>query len=367
MKYLFELGNNKALSIAEISAVLQNKDMKTTQSGYFLIVETETIDAETLMQRLGGTKKIAVAVGEGKNPEELATAYLQTIEGKIHFSFSGENAKKAGITIKKAVKAAGRSVRYIEAKNTATILHNNLIKKKTDLTFVKGTLFVTEAIQPIEDFTKRDRERPDVDSKSGMLPPKLARIMVNLAGIPKNAALLDPFCGSGTVLTEAADMGFTTLRGTDISKKAVQDTRQNLKWIKEKQQLSFDAKINHCNVQALKKCIEPNSIDAIVAEPYMGIPLHGNESELTLEKQVRELTPLFAKTFEQFAKVLKKDGVSIFIVPQFRHNKSWITIDVADAIKKAGLTIEPLHAEHPTILYYRDNQHVGRMIYKLKK
>ena len=59
MNYLFELGNNKALSQAELEAVLGGT-FPATMHGNFLIAElTEDIDPSVLMEQLGGIKKIA--------------------------------------------------------------------------------------------------------------------------------------------------------------------------------------------------------------------------------------------------------------------------------------------------------------------
>ena len=88
------------------------------------------------------------------------------------------------------------------------------------------SLAQTEAVQPFEQFSARDFGRPGRDDLSGMLPPKLAIIMINLAQTPLNSILLDPFCGSGTILSEAVLLGYTNLIGTDISEKAIADSKK---------------------------------------------------------------------------------------------------------------------------------------------
>jgi len=59
------------------------------------------------------------------------------------------------------------------------------------------------------------------------LPPKLARCMVNLARVPPGGTLLDPFCGTGGVLIEAAEMGIGIL-GADADPDMVNGTIENL-------------------------------------------------------------------------------------------------------------------------------------------
>jgi SAM-dependent methyltransferase len=65
----------------------------------------------------------------------------------------------------------------------------------------------------------REAERP------GALRPTLAAAMVGLAGQP-SGLLLDPCCGSGTILAEAAAAGWTA-RGIDIDPDAVAAARLN--------------------------------------------------------------------------------------------------------------------------------------------
>ena len=46
----------------------------------------------------------------------------------------------------------------------------------------------------------------------GMMPPKIAQIMINLGTKGhKNVIIWDPFCGLGTTLIEALNAGYTQL------------------------------------------------------------------------------------------------------------------------------------------------------------
>ena len=83
---------------------------------------------------------------------------------------------------------------------------------------------LTEAIQDIDAYTARDRERPARSAKVGMLPPKLAQILVNSA---QGSAIYDPFCGTGVILQEALLMGHEAY-GSDLAAEMVDATRTNL-------------------------------------------------------------------------------------------------------------------------------------------
>ena len=59
------------------------------------------------------------------------------------------------------------------------------------------------------------------------LSPRLARVLVNLSGIAAGQTLLDPFCGSGTILAEGL---LKSLRcfGVDSRRRLIEEARLNL-------------------------------------------------------------------------------------------------------------------------------------------
>ena len=68
------------------------------------------------------------------------------------------------------------------------------------------------------------RKRPYMTSSA--LPTKLARAIVNLIAVPSDR-FVDPCCGTGTIVLEAAHMGMRVV-GYDINLKMVKSTQANL-------------------------------------------------------------------------------------------------------------------------------------------
>lgn len=374
MQYLFELGRIPELSRAEIEHVFLAQNISSTLKVYeknILILETpDNIDIAKIMEQLGGTIKVAEFISSETSTKAIGDSLneLQP-EGKIQFSLSGNNARDLALEVKKYLKELDRSVRYVEAKNTATILHNNLVEKQGDLTFTKHGLFITRGIQPIEEWGERDFGRPGRDSRSGMLPPKLARIMINLTAADTTGTILDPFCGSGTILTEAMSLGFAHIVGSDTSEKALDDTRKNIEWMKSQiiDTKPTTPKLILSAAGELHGKIAPNSIDAIAAEPYMGKPLRGTEDKSLLQKQANELKEMYVNAFKSFSKILKPGASIVFIIPRFLSDKTWIRIDCLERIQDLGFSLERLTSTEPFILYSRPGQFVGREIWKFKK
>ncbi len=70
--------------------------------------------------------------------------------------------------------------------NSAQVIHNNLTSPTGwELVFIrdgsKTIVAQTVKVQDIAAYTLRDRSRPKRDARIGMLPPKLAQIIINLA------------------------------------------------------------------------------------------------------------------------------------------------------------------------------------------
>jgi len=145
MNLLFQLGHQPLISTAEIQAVLSlnNSDFKVIKqnANQYLLVETnKNTDSEELINKLGGTIKIAVEVspllkgGRGDLIAQLENYLITNFPtGKIEYSL---NDQRLALELKKSLKANGHSVRYIEPKNTATILYNKLVDKKSDITVI---------------------------------------------------------------------------------------------------------------------------------------------------------------------------------------------------------------------------------------
>lgn len=387
-KYLFFLGHQPHISTAEIEAVfglhrgettppnagsLTEKikyDVEFLDKNNLILKTTQEIDPQQLIMRLGGTVKIAEYLGDKNQIQKKIIEHLQKAQpdGKLVFSLEGENAKHIALSIKKELKSSGRNARYVEVKNTASILHNNLVEKQGGIIIFQNNIYITKAIQPLEDFASRDFERPGTDSRSGMLPPKLSRIMINLAQADKKSTILDAFCGSGTILMEAALLGYKHIIGGDISQKALIDSDKNLNWLKEKNHLiDLDFELFLADAGEIDKAVKQNSIGAIISEPYMGEPLHGNESEKFLRHQAEQLGDLYTSAFTAFHKIIKKDGTVIFIIPSFAHNNDWVKIDCVEKIKKLGFEIAPFPDNQLFLRYHRPGQKLARDIWRFKK
>jgi tRNA (guanine10-N2)-dimethyltransferase len=73
---------------------------------------------------------------------------------------------------------------------------------------------------------RRPRKKPFFHPSA--MPSKLARCMVNLSRARRGELVLDPFCGTGSVMIEAGFVGCRVI-GFDVQRRMAEGTRKNLK------------------------------------------------------------------------------------------------------------------------------------------
>ncbi|MFC1612491.1 TRM11 family SAM-dependent methyltransferase [Patescibacteria group bacterium] len=360
MQYLAILGQNAQLSLAELLAVYPKIQIIISDKDAVVFESKIKLD----IARLGGMPKFAEILDIG-NPEKIIFDYLCKLpkEKKIFFglSFYGKPDKKLGITLKKKLKNAGYKVRLVTSRDLAlssvVIKTNKLLRRGGDFCIFKNYVARTVAVQDFSDYEFRDVRRPARDLVSGMTPPKLAKMLINLGGA--SDAILDPFCGSGTFLMEAVLLGFHKVYGSDINDKAVKDSMKNLDWLKEQYKFKSKIEIKKCDIKTAGACWD-KKFEYIATEPYLGPPIRGT---LDLEK-AKNLQKELEKNYDEYlkglSKLLTENGTIILIVPYIitAEKKLYLNLD----IKKYGL--KPVYEP---ILYSRPNQKIGREIYILEK
>lgn len=376
MQCVFILGSHPILSHAELSAVL---DVEVERRDTLAFAELpDDFDVQALMERLGGTIKIAKFLGDFS--EDAMVDHLferMDTETKFHFGFSiypaeadvqtkndWKKVQQMGLKLKRALKQNNISARYVQSKEvvlSSVIVHKErLLKNGAEILLLKGRNGMqyarTIAVQPFQNFSKRDFGRPSRDSRSGMLPPKLARMMVNIAAPAKRDVIIDPFCGSGTILQEALLLGFKNVIGSDKSEKAVKDSLKNLEWLKlgpiPVHESAAEQLIN-------KKILDKMSVDRIIFEGYLGPP-SSKSSHLAATQQ--EMQRLYANVFPILAGVLKPGGKIVAALPFWNKRDEEKHLDLDTIVGGAGLhmTAEPL-------LYRRPQSTVGREIIQVSK
>lgn len=349
MQFILFVGANNTLAAEEVAVQIE----KATQiSPNVYRFEMGSIDAAIkVAEKLGCSIKLAVLLdGVGTDAGSIA----KQIKAK-NFSFSilgkHENLNKLHQEVKDSLEKG----RFIIAKDEFGVSPVINRKHKVDEFFLDvaaNQTWQTVWAHNFMHWIKKDRHMPHIDPQAGMLPPKIARSMVNLVPLsPEGKILLDPFCGSGRVLVEAAEVGYQ-IGGTDIIANQVQDTIENL------QSLNFSGKIELLDATHLSERF--SNIDAIVTEPFLG------KSKFRPD-EIRYIVPglekLYLGCLKDWLKVLKPGGFVVMVFPWFNDGKKeYKTSEIIDG--KLKLSYNPLKRG---IFYSRPDADVKREILVLQK
>jgi tRNA G10 N-methylase Trm11 len=247
------------------------------------------------------------------------------------------------------------------------VIHNGLINGGYEIVVIqdgkRAIIARTLAEQNIEAYTRRDQQRPKRDAKVGMLPPKLAQIIVNLAvgqAVPsKSSLVLDPFCGTGVVLQEASLMGFG-VAGSDLEPRMVAYTKANLEWLTETFGVKLDTpQITTGDATAYTWPIKPGFV---ACETYLGRPFTEKPSAEILERTVSEVNLILKKFLRNLHTQLESGTRLCVAVPAWQTSAdSFRHLPLIDQISDLGynrVSFELGSGEN--LLYYREDQIVAR-------
>jgi len=388
------LGRQPALGRAELESLF-GADAIHPIADYAVLLDIEPPQVD--FTRLGGTMKFCklltiLETTAWKDIEKfLHDAVPQHAamlpEGKLKLGLStyGMNVpvdriNATALATKKAIKASGRSVRVISntetALSSAQVLYNGLTRELGwELIFIKdGTRTVVAqniAEQDIDAYAARDQKRPKRDSKVGMLPPKLAQILVNLAigpidlqdpacgpGENKGKTVLDPFCGTGVVLQEAALMGYDGY-GSDLEERMVEYSRVNMDWLGETfAHPPFTYWVEEGDATSFKWL---RGFDFGASEIYLGRPFSAAPNRDQLEETVQTTNLIFKKFLQNIHEQTEPGFRMALAVPAWKTESGFKHLKSLDNLAELGYNrLSFVHASGGDLIYHREGQIVGR-------
>lgn len=375
------LGRQPRLGMAELESLFGGDSLQPLGASAALV----EVDPDSISHaHLGGTIKVAklVTTLHTTNWRDIA-AYLQNYvpehsthlpNGKLTLGLSAYGLRtnaatlqRTALEIKKAIRQLDRPIRVIpnteSTLNSAQVLHNSLTSTLgMELLFIahNGRTYVakTTSVQDVESYAKRDFDRPKRDAFVGMLPPKLAQIMINLAHPTPGATVLDPFCGSGVVLMEAALLGYS-VEGSDISQKMVDYSRENLQWLGDA--YHFTPRVRELSHADATEHHWRKTVDAVVSEVYLGQPLSGLPKAQKLDEIMQNCNTITRKFLVNLHHQLPVGARCCIAVPAWKVGHNFKHLPLVDDLKKMGYNrVSFSCASESELIYHRPDQVVAR-------
>jgi tRNA G10 N-methylase Trm11 len=361
---LFIPGKNWKLSLAELASFLEARKAKlevNSLSKEFFVVRISEDEGYWTIADLGGFIKIGEVTAtlstdsvkeaffeKSKEAKKqistnvassgLLDGMVEAASGKTVFGVSVYCAEKLLRPVSRSIQRfvgsavkcelADRGVkskfmgfpkkRKLPQLSHVEVLKKELVENKAEILFCVGKkqtfVATTTAVHNPFEFQKRDVGKP-VQRKIFAIPPRLARIMINLAACTEDKVLLDPFCGVGTILQEAL-LAKAKVVGVDINGWCVEAAKRNMDWLKSEYSLkNAEFRVLQGDVHRLSRKIGLEQVDCVVTEPDLGPAMRQVPTTSYAMRIVEKLEPLYDVLLEEAYKVLKKGGCLVFVSP----------------------------------------------------
>ncbi len=172
---------------------------------------------------------------------------------------------------------------------------------------------------------------------------KLARSLVFLSQIQKDEILLDPFCGTGTILLQGLRIGVDVI-GVDNDPKCFRATKENLNQFSlqhpAKARMKDKWKVFKLDSRNLSAILS-NKVGAIVTEPYLGPFLAELPDEDEAENIMSELENLYIAVLRTSKIFLKPNSKVVIIIPEYQYEDNMvISPDIERIAKDSSLKLE---------------------------
>lgn len=364
MKYLFILGRNIELSIAEIFAYFEreeNKILRYSVEKNSILIDFQREINKGIINDFGGVISIGKVFCSVDSKElEKQKIYTGT-KNKINYvvwNFSETNSYNTmSYYLKKFFKE--QRVKAVEKNLNGSLELQDGTRLRIASGLIDEEYFVYEnyfgkIIEKCDykNLELKDMQKP-VRRESLSISPRLAKIMINLSKAGKNESLLDPFCGIGVILVEALNKKINVV-GVDKDESAIHGAMKNLNWFKF-------AKEDYNLIRGDSMKISVGKFNVIVTEPDLGVVLKKIPNKKQASLMIRDFEDLIISVIRNTKNSVY--GRIVFSSPLINVGRERISCNAENIVSATGLKI----ANGFPIKEYRKDQIVGREIIVLER
>jgi hypothetical protein len=179
--------------------------------------------------------------------------------------------------------------------------------------------------------------------------------------------LLDPFCGTGVVIQEAALMGFDAY-GTDLEPRMIDFSRHNLDWLAGKVGEPAASRLRGAKLAVADATTFTwqAPIDFVVSETYLGQAFSATPSPAKLRAVMTTCDTITRKFLLNIAPQLRPETRLTLAVPAWFVGGKTYHLPLIKDLDKLGYTPSPAAPAEP-LIYHRAGQIVGRELLVLAR
>lgn len=323
--YILVSGEHIPLAKAEVEALSTAFDLRFNWTGRIAEVVSKASPIEFLLDRAALVQEGGVILAEASSTDDVCS-FIST--DTLRDSLSQQ------LTFAVRTRCIGSACSNSSRNELETRLGSLIVKEtgaRVDLSNPDVTISVyLEAnrvlvCRSVSSQLRRDLRLREPGKKGffhpSMMNATLSRVMCNLSHIMPGDTVLDPFCGGGGILCEAAIIGARVV-GSDVNWRLLRGAVTNL------QLLSHDYSIVQGNAQNMPF----SSCDAIVTDPPYGraSSTRGSLAIELVEKAIQEVPAILSRRGEHTCIC----GTQLMNLPQI----------VRDAGLQTGVHLEvPVH------------------------
>ena len=336
--------------------------------------------------QLAGVHKIALPLPDVESPE-FADA-ISFPESNFNFSLSlycikgdpeAEYEDLANELLATLREAGHKKANLVRSRGGPELFSDKVVSRSA-MDFVAFPIGadtqwgVTVYVPDTEGYKERSTERPYVTSGIS-LSSRLAKLLVNLSGVSKGEVLLDPFCGTGTILGEALLKGVEAV-GVDRNHGSVERTKDNLEWVSSNAKAE-GRKVPPYSVVAgdamnLKRSLGERRFDAIVSEPILVPKLSAPPSMEKARKLIRHASRIYSEALHEMSGALRSGGRMVLVTPSLRTiDGSEVNLTFEDVRDVKLRPFQPPGSgrryEYPLRVEHQSTRWVRRMVYVFER
>lgn len=223
--FFFELsGETKEMALAEakkcVEAEADSFEIVSTGPGY-MVASFDDKYIAPIADRISLTHSMGRYLGEYTPDDISGLADVELPEGSFAIRAKRFEGMMKDVDSQKLIRNAGALL----SKNNSVNLKEPDVVVRMQMCD-KVHLYIEERVTDTDLLEKRKvGERPFFSPIS--LHPKFARALINLTGVKRGGTVLDPFCGTGGIVIEAAEMGMKAM-ASDFDEEMVIGCQENM-------------------------------------------------------------------------------------------------------------------------------------------
>lgn len=375
----FFLGSHPEVSLAELRVVFGSKESLRLMGIAMFDLDADLVQNSFFM--LGGVPRWGIVVAELDKTDNLENHVISVFNKQLKeapkkdyiFSLFGVKLDKKRLhhDFKDELSGVKYDGRFDEVQHAPAVSEHVLKRGGHEFSAIASgnTVYIIKTVQ-VQDakfWSITDAERPARDMKIGLLPAKLARMMINLSGAEPTGKIWDPFVGQATIAMQSAILGIPVL-GTDKSAESIAKAKQNMQWL-IRNGLVSQAK-HTLYVEAIERSKADRTVTAMVTEPYLGKPRYRPfANEFLAKREWREISRLYGTLLQVASGILHKGQHLVFIKPTFsflaEHGGEWYNPPLP--MSGEAWKVPEILVELGPLLWLQRDSIIGREIVVLEK